>query len=1159
MARVIDGRYALQEEPIAAGGMADVYKAADLRSPDMATVAVKLLRLDEDREGLIALFFEREVRALYELRHPNIVTLLDAGHDQSDGRRYLVLEWMPQDLPARLAAIRPEGWDDFADAIALPLLEGLAHAHDRQVVHRDVKPANVLVAADGTPKLADFGISKMKSTLARSSGTVAEFVSRPYAPPEDASTSGFTRDVFGFGVLVLACLSGAVPKDYPDIPASLDELDAPRDVADLIESCVSLDPANRPANALVLLAQLEAIQLRRRRKWLETPTIHLSLTKHARERFAEGASLPSSSESDIAVAIEEDLAAGVCIERMLDRKVEPPRLSESEFWLFGESWRYHAAIDRDLPALALLGAKPFDPGRMDAWRERALAPNFRFVVRPPLNHKTAGDALDSLLYQVEDFHDNRDQIERAREADRLFDQWARQLSAREEAEMAGDLPLPYEAVRVDGRWVVFKLVEVPDGDLVGQRRAVASEDGRFLRTSGEVESVSGNELVLYADRLDKALPPKGSLIKDAYESRIALERQRQALNAARFGSAGAERADLHQLLLDPSGAAPPRDVTVEKWFQDHLDEDKMNAVRGALGCQDFYLLEGPPGTGKTSFIAELIAQELSRNPRARILLASQTHVALDNALERLHDLRLDFRLVRLGRSDNPRIASAIEELLLDSQLPRWAVRVREKSELFLSRWAEERGISLEVARKALALGELAALVAARAGRRDAIETAKRQLERSAMVGVDASEVLTADQVEDLTEQLRSLQLADSADRAGAEDLAAELAPSVGMDQRELLRLEPDAIRGLAGKLLPPDKSAEAKSLSALVALQGEWVERVGRGSEFQAAFLQQCQVVAGTCIGLAGVRGMRELQFDLCIIDEASKATATEALVPIVRADRWVLVGDTRQLPPFQEEALQDPVLLEKHKLDETELRRTLFDRLADGLPEASRSLLGTQHRMVREIGDLISHCFYGGRVESVGGEMPIDLKLAGLATPVMWFSTSSLPMHERRERPAGVSRKSFVNTAEARVVVEFLERLSWAVEKTKWIEKHAGRRLRVLALSGYRPQVEAMRQRVDARANSLRHVDVEVSTVDAVQGREADVCVFSATRSNPEGRLGFLGFQPRVNVALSRGRFALVIVGDLSFCEAGPGPLAAVARYMSLHPEDCTIDTVER
>jgi len=380
-----------------------------------------------------------------------------------------------------------------------------------------------------------------------------------------------------------------------------------------------------------------------------------------------------------------------------------------------------------------------------------------------------------------------------------------------------------------------------------------------------------------------------------------------------------------------------------------------------------------------------------------------------------------------------------------------------------------------------------------------------------------------------------------------------------LETSELLGLSPEAIRARASDLLAVDPPQGGSPLRDLVALQGEWIERVGRGSEFQAAFLQQCQVVAGTCVGLAGVRGMRELEFNLCIIDEASKATATEALVPIVRADRWVLVGDTHQLPPFQEETLEDPSLLAKYQLDETELRRTLFDRLADGLPDASRAILGTQHRMAPQIGDLISHCFYGGRIASAGAEMPTDLQLAGIPTPVVWLSTHALPIPDRKERAAGVGRTSFMNPGEARAVVGLLEQISWVADTARWSEKHSGRPLRVLVLSGYRPQVEAIQQRVDARASGLRPIEIEVNSVDAVQGREADVCVFSATRSNREGRMGFLAFAPRVNVALSRGRFALVIVGDLAFFESGPSPLSVVSQYIRSHPDSCTIKEVDR
>ncbi|MGJ3558622.1 AAA domain-containing protein [Streptomyces sp. INA 01156] len=89
-----------------------------------------------------------------------------------------------------------------------------------------------------------------------------------------------------------------------------------------------------------------------------------------------------------------------------------------------------------------------------------------------------------------------------------------------------------------------------------------------------------------------------------------------------------------------------------------------------------------------------------------------------------------------------------------------------------------------------------------------------------------------------------------------------------------------------------------------------------------------------------------------------------------------------------------------------------------------------------------------------------------------------------------------------------------------------------------------------------LRHFTPEVLSVDAVQGRECDLAVFCVTRSNSDGRFGFLG-QPywrRINVALSRARFGLIIVGDAGFCRSKPGALRNVLDYMSSHPEDCEI-----
>src|SRR5439155_19400587 len=92
-------------------------------------------------------------------------------------------------------------------------------------------------------------------------------------------------------------------------------------------------------------------------------------------------------------------------------------------------------------------------------------------------------------------------------------------------------------------------------------------------------------------------------------------------------------------------------------------------------------------------------------------------------------------------------------------------------------------------------------------------------------------------------------------------------------------------------------SEEGRRTAAILDLQAEWLDRFGRDITFLGALCERSSVVAATCIGLASRPGSNEVTYDLCIFDEASKATATEALVPMVRAKKWVSVGDSRQLP----------------------------------------------------------------------------------------------------------------------------------------------------------------------------------------------------------------------------------------------------------------------
>src|SRR5690606_14674406 len=106
-----------------------------------------------------------------------------------------------------------------------------------------------------------------------------------------------------------------------------------------------------------------------------------------------------------------------------------------------------------------------------------------------------------------------------------------------------------------------------------------------------------------------------------------------------------------------------------------------------------------------------------------------------------------------------------------------------------------------------------------------------------------------------------------------------------------------------------------RELMSLLRLQGEWLQRIGTDQNLVAGFLRTRHVIGGTALGFLGHPAARDLDFDLCIFDEASKATATEALVPLARAKRWVLVGDTNQLPPIDEDLLRDNKIMADHQL----------------------------------------------------------------------------------------------------------------------------------------------------------------------------------------------------------------------------------------------------
>ncbi|MCY7275660.1 MAG: serine/threonine protein kinase [Phormidesmis sp. CAN_BIN44] len=341
----INDRYILSEPPHS-GGMADVYQAVDLQD-NFKRVAVKVFKHGQIEEEILAESFRRETQALQELRHPCIVELLDLGRDPETDHYFLVMPWVERQLPDLLAASPPEGWDDFWSMIGHPILETLAFSHERSCIHRDLKPSNILVDSDNQIKLVDFGISKLKSYF-QPKVTLAEFTSRPYTPPEhDRGDYTYTRDVFGFGVIVLRCLTTVDLVDYDSIPEAIAALDVPPSILEVIEACVSDDPAGRPRNAEVLLAQLEAVQKQHlRASGTKKRICYLKLSPKA---FTNLQNELNALQPEIERILQEDLTTICGIMRYRNSKAtsSEEEYPENHYALFGAAYSYHVIAEKN--------------------------------------------------------------------------------------------------------------------------------------------------------------------------------------------------------------------------------------------------------------------------------------------------------------------------------------------------------------------------------------------------------------------------------------------------------------------------------------------------------------------------------------------------------------------------------------------------------------------------------------------------------------------------------------------------------------------------------------------------------------------------------------------------------------------------------------------
>lgn len=1136
---IANGRYYTKGSP-REGGLASVYRAMDTELD--RPVALKVFRKMSGTDDVVEESFRCEVQALSDLRHHSIVEIFDSGIDSETGEHYIAMEWADQDLTTATAAKPYASWDEFFVAVGGQVLDALVFAHSRATAHRDIKPSNILLSNTGEMKVCDFGISKIRNFFAPGV-TLAQFGSKPFSPPEeDDGTYSYSRDVFGFAVLAIASLSSSPTDNYQDVAAALEQLEMDEPLRRVLRRCVSITaPADRPQNAILLRGELE--RLRPKLASSHKGSILISLTRKVRAIVSIDINLNSDVLIDKFVLSDlEDVCAELAKENLNGRQEGQQALGR-DIQLHGDRYSYIAIVEAPSgQRLKLVSARDRTTSEIERMRDRALPCEYRFQL-VGVAAAASGDSIESFQDQLAEFNADQKVLQAEQREQALYRKWLDLLSASTELEQQRKVKLRYAKLEPAGASVRFQLAPGSDAS------QLADKDVRVELPSGEVfqaavVSVGDGHILAQPTMRNRvnaeALPESGSLEVDTTKADAALDKQKTAIDAVRYGRS--VNPDLGVCLTLPADISVPSVVEVE-FIQQRMDDDKRDAVRAALSEPALLLVQGPPGTGKTTFITELVLQTLRRTPGARILLTSQTHVALDNSLERiLKESSGAVTAVRIGDETDDRIAESTKNLLIENKLPGMRKQAIASGKDFIEAWASARLVPIRDTRMAMALER-------HAGFRSRIEYVEEQIDLLQPQTSDTGrKTLGAEQRAEIDEQFDALTKERNDLLRRLDESMAELRKHEDDSDhiKHFAICSADELGTWADTYAP--KTQDGAELKKMLAAHADWETRFGRSWEFRAALIAASQVVAGTCLGVMSIPGRKTITYDLCIVDEASIATPTQVLVPMARARRTVLVGDNRQLSPFQDPELKSSGLLERYGLTREDQRATLFSHLNDSLPAELKKTLSTQHRMLPAIGNLISECFYDGELRSVERD-PAAFLAGAMPKPVVWYSTSRKP-----NRASKTINTSHYNDGETQYIVTLLSRVDFSMRNGKG----KGKKISIAVLTGYGEQKRRLRSAIDGKKRDwVSFSDVYVNVVDAFQGREADMLIFSITRSDAKG-LGFLREMERINVALSRGKELLAIVGDHAFCQQADdrsNPLKGVIDYIRRNPQDCLLE----
>lgn len=572
-----------------------------------------------------------------------------------------------------------------------------------------------------------------------------------------------------------------------------------------------------------------------------------------------------------------------------------------------------------------------------------------------------------------------------------------------------------------------------------------------------------------------------------------------------------------------------------------LNEGQNAAFQSFLANGPVGLLQGPPGTGKTRFIASFAHWLITRGGAKRILIASQSHEAVNNVIDSLVLLYKRHggkpNLLRIGSKG---ITERIRPYHTAELRERYRLRFEGATRFRFSQLASAKGIPAGIARDVVALDE-------------AIGTLARRCAQLQLLVEQDTDELAVDR------EKSRVQL----DRAGAAfEMAARAHLNRPVDRSRPLEELDEAFATLLQKH-PGTSPADLNSARQILGLTQDWLSSLASPQRNFEEFLAKTRsIITATCVGVGQTRIRIDSQtFDWVIVDEAARCTPSELAVPIQLGRRVLLVGDHLQLTPMIGRELVDQLQEERPDIAREQFITSDFERSFNSLyGRSSGQRLTEQYRMDPAICRMVSSCFYEPNEVMLRtsdtriSEFTVSADAPDwLSRPMAWIDTSDERNALELQLPG---QTTMHNDAEVAAVVRLLESLSTQQEIVDQLARgddespigiicmYAGQKARV--------EMAVARHTWDAKFRRLLRID----TVDAYQGKENTIVILSLVRANKHGEIGHVGSSNRCNVAVSRAKERLIIVGS-SPMWMGPGsasPMGRVLTFMLASPDEAKV-----